>query len=461
MERDSVSAMSEPELHHLAAENKRLQKINRALMNQVERSYNRQGSAFSLFQTAIELEAQIKQRTVELTNTLHSLENSNLALKHAKDAAEQANLSKTRFLAAASHDVLQPLSAAQLLLSSLMDYDIDPKGLQLTDQIQRSLTNMEELLRTLLDISRLDAGVVEPRIEPIELGLLFDELHGELSPLANQRGLALRVRQTDLRVLSDKTILRRILQNILSNGIQYTEQGGVLLCARHSCGKVRVSVYDTGVGIEKGEFKSVFEEFHRGRHRGRSTTQSAGLGLGLSIVNRMVDTLGHTLSLKSELGRGSTFSLELDRYSGDQHVRSDKTEQRPHPYGQLSTLQILLIENDPVLLTAMSGLLTQWGCTVRAASSLSGIESTVTEFNPDVVIADQQLDNDELGLDAVRTVRSNADRRVPAVIVTAAPSESLANASQAEGIEMMAKPVKPAQLRALLNHLSTTRRARL
>ncbi|MEM6986267.1 MAG: hybrid sensor histidine kinase/response regulator, partial [Pseudomonadota bacterium] len=446
---------SQSELDKLALENTRLRKINRALMNQVERSYNQQGSAFSLFQTAIELEAQIKQRTIELTTTLRSLENSNLALQHAKESAEEANRSKTRYLAAASHDVLQPLNAAQLLLASLLESEIDSHSQRLAQQIQRSLNNMEDLLRTLLDISRLDAGVVEPVIEPVDVHRLFEDLHSEMAPIADQRNLTLRARKTELRVMSDRTILRRILQNILANALQYTNTGGVLLAARRRGNRVRIDVVDTGVGIEEPEIQSVFEEFHRGRHRGESTSQSAGLGLGLSIVKRMVNTLGHELVLRSRAGVGSTFSLLADQCNSAHIAKS--TRQRDigvstatQPRGR----RLLLIENDPAIVDAMTTLVQQWGYEVATAATASHAKSVAAEFGPEIIVADQHLDDHELGSNAIMSIREATERCLPAVIVTANPSDELSRLAKDAQIEMMTKPVKPAQLRALLNHLS-------
>lgn len=304
---------SQTELARLALENSRLRKTNEALRLQAEHSHSEHGSALSLFQTAIELEARVRQRTAELTSTLHSLETSNTALQRAKESAERASRSKTRYLAAASHDALQPLNAAQLLLSSLLESDVNEYERGLARQIQRSLNNMEDLLRTLLDISRLDAGVVEPDIEIVELDRLFDDLYGEMAPLAAQRKLTLRARKTDLNVLSDRSILRRVLQNILANAIQYTNTGGVLLAARRRGNCVRIDVVDTGVGIEEQDLQSVFEEFHRGSYPGASASQPAGLGLGLSIVKRMVDALGHDLSVRSRAGVGSIFTLLVTR----------------------------------------------------------------------------------------------------------------------------------------------------
>jgi len=210
---------------------RKLKKINSALMERVERSMDQQGSAYSLFQTAINLEGQVKRRTSELTATLAHLEKSNLELKNAISDAEKANLSKTRFLAAASHDVLQPLNAATLLINSLSTIQTCDEGKRLCTQANRSLENMDTLLRTLLYMSRLDAGDIEPVQESVPLRDIFSSIASVFQPIAAQKKLTLRIRDTDLHVHSDPNLLRRIVQNIVSNAIRYTASGGVLLGA--------------------------------------------------------------------------------------------------------------------------------------------------------------------------------------------------------------------------------------
>jgi len=219
---------SEGDLHKKIA---KLEKINAALMDRVERSMDRQGDAFSLFQTAINLEDQIRRRTRELTTTLGHLESSNQALIHAKEQAENANLSKTRFLAAASHDVLQPLNAALLLVSSLNTHQTTSEGVRLCSQVEHSLETMSDLLRALLYMSRLDTGDVKPVIESISLDTLFTSIASDFQAVAELQELELRVRLSGLHVRSDATMLRRVLQNIVSNALRYTREGGVLLIA--------------------------------------------------------------------------------------------------------------------------------------------------------------------------------------------------------------------------------------
>ena len=270
----------------------KLKKINQALISRVERSMDQQGNAFSLFQTAINLENRVRSRTDELRSTLRRLEVSNLDLAAAKENAEQANLSKTRFLAAASHDILQPLNAAHLSVSALAEIQTSEEGHKLVRQVERSLETMDELIHTLLDISKLDAGVIEPEVTDVSLEQLFISLRSDFHPLAELKGLKLRFHADNAMVRSDRTLLRRILQNIVSNAVRYTRSGGVLVGVRRRAGMIRIQVADTGCGIPENQREAVFEEFHRGTVP-PDTDYSGGLGLGLSIVRRMSNALVH------------------------------------------------------------------------------------------------------------------------------------------------------------------------
>src|SRR4051794_5246504 len=289
----------------------RLKRINEALISRVERSMEQQGNAFTLFQTAINLEGRIKARTEELRSTLRRLEQSNTELVAAKENAERANQSKTRFLAAASHDVLQPLNAAHLSMSALADLQTTDEGRKLVRQVERSLETMDDLLRTLLDISKLDAGVVRPDVGSVALEPVFAALRSDFQPLAAKKGLRLRVRPTALAVRSDRTLLSRILQNVVSNALRYTIEGGVLVGARRRGTMVLVDVADTGCGIPEDQHQAIYEEFHRGPIAAHGELSGGGLGLGLSIVRRMVDALGHRISFRSVVDRGTVFRLEL------------------------------------------------------------------------------------------------------------------------------------------------------
>lgn len=434
----------------------RLKKINAALVSRVERSMDQQGNAFSLFQTAISLESRVRTRTEELHTTLRRLEQSNIDLSAAKESAELANLSKTRFLAAASHDVLQPLNAAHLSVSALAELQTSEEGRKLVRQVERSLQTMEDLLRTLLDISRLDAGVVEPEIVDVSLETLFSSLRSDFRPVAEIKGLGLRFRPVKVAVRSDRTLLRRILQNILSNALRYTRFGGVLVGTRQRGNIIRIDVADTGCGIPDEQHEAVFEEFSRGKVPPGAELAGGGLGLGLAIVRRMAGTLGHPVSFSSRVGRGTIFHVDVPLAANavaESPVAPAETERAPG-YGLFGT-KVLLVENDADVLNAMTSLLERWRCEVRAATSTGEAIVTLgdTDWTPDIVIADQHLDEGDLGILTIAAVRDYLGRLVPALIVTADPSQDVIAAARSAGIELMRKPLKPAQLRALLAHL--------
>jgi signal transduction histidine kinase len=434
----------------------RLKKINAALISRVERSMDQQGNAFSLFQTAINLENRIRSRTEELNATMRRLEQSNTDLVAAKEAAERANISKTRFLAAASHDVLQPLNAAHLSVSALADLQGTAEGQKLVRQIERSLETMEELLRTLLDISKLDAGVVKPELSDVPLGQLFQSLRSDFQPLADKKRLKLRFRPSRLTATTDRTLLRRTLQNIISNALRYTQTGGILVSVRRRHGFDRIDVWDTGCGIPADKQEKVFEEFYRGAAVTDAGLSGHGLGLGLAIVQRMADALGYRVSFSSRLHKGTVFHIDMPAgtlFEAEMPQPTEETE-RPRGYG-LFGAKVLLVENDHDVLAAMAALLGRWQCAVRTASSTADALRQIndTAWIPDIVIADQHLDEGDLGVTTIQEIRDHLIREVPALIVTADPDISLATMTRGAGIELMRKPVKPAEMRALLAHL--------
>ncbi|TPK98125.1 hybrid sensor histidine kinase/response regulator [Mesorhizobium sp. B2-4-12] len=434
----------------------KLKKINAALVSRVERSMDQQGNAFSLFQTAISLENRVRTRTEELHSTLRRLEQSNIDLSAAKENAELANLSKTRFLAAASHDVLQPLNAAHLSVSALAEVQTSDEGRKLVRQVERSLETMEDLLRTLLDISKLDAGVVRPDIGDVSLEALFSSLRSDFQPVAEMKRLSLKFRPVNAVVRSDRTLLRRILQNILSNALGYTRSGGVLVGTRHRGDTIRIDVADTGCGIPEDQREAVFEEFHRGTSQAGAEFDGGGLGLGLAIVRRMASALGHPVTFSSKVGRGTIFHIDVPVGIGARAdaIASAAGLERPRGYGLFGT-KVLLVENDTEVLEAMTFLLERWQCLVRSATSTDDALDLLgdTDWVPDIIIADQHLDDGDLGTATISEVRDYLGRAVPALIITADSSEDVAKAARAGGIELMRKPLKPAQLRALLAHL--------
>nr|WP_244635662.1 hybrid sensor histidine kinase/response regulator [Chthonobacter albigriseus] len=422
-------------------------------MDRVERSTDVHGNAYSLFQTAIDLELQVRSRTEELTAVLRRLEQSNEELRRAKDEAEQANLYKTRFLAAAGHDLLQPLNAARLTVSALQEVQEGAEGVRLSDRVDRALQTIEELLKTLLDISKLDAGVTKPDLKTVALGEMLDGLASDFTPIVAQKGLSFRTVPSRAFVRTDPLLLRRILQNLISNAVRYTPKGGVVVGARRfGRDGVRIVVADSGIGIPATEHEAIFEEFHRGA--APAGDGSAGLGLGLAIVKRMVQALGHKLEFRSIEGRGTVFSVTVPAADPLTTPTPAARERAALKTFGVADAKVLVVENDEAVRAATAHLLSRWSCRVWSARSLSDVVSFApTGPVPDLILADYHLDNGETGLDAISHVRKHFLRQIPAVIVTANASEDVARRSRTMGCEILQKPVKPAELRALMAHL--------
>ena len=325
-----------------------------------------QGNAFSLFQTAINLENRVRSRTEELRATLRHLEQSNLELVAAKENAELANLSKTRFLAAASHDVLQPLNAAHLSVSALAELPLSAEGRNLVQQVERSLETMEDLLRTLLDISKLDAGVVEPEIGDVALEPLFASLKSDFLPFAENKGLRLRFRPTHALVRSDRTLaaphsaehhFQRDPLHQAGRCARRRPQPRRLHPDRYRRHRLRHSRRPAQGGVRGVSPRQ------RGR---RCRALGGGLGLGLAIVRRMVDALGHRVDFLLDGRRGTAFHVEVPVVRGGHAEPAALSEpERPPGYGLFGT-KVLMIENDAAVLEAMQALLERWRCDVRA-----------------------------------------------------------------------------------------------
>ena len=440
------------EIEGLERQVAKLAKINRALMNRVEKSMDQQANAYSLFKTAISLEEQVRVRTEELKNALSSLERTNDELMLARDAAERANRFKTRFFTAVGHDLLQPLHAARLSASALAETVREVDQERLANRIEHALTTIEDLLKSILDISKLEAGAITPSLQPISLEQLFSSLAVDIGPLARSKGRDLTWRRTAFAVMSDPMMLRRILQNLLANAVQYTERGAVMLAARRRGPNVRIEVWDTGPGIPQAERQLIFEEFQRGPAAHRQDI--GGFGLGLSIVKRMGDALQHPISICSHVGHGTLFMVSAPfAATVDTHTMENPKAGSSHPYG-LSGAKILIIDNDAAVLDAMQSLLERWSCETRAVPDLAALDSLIGEgFRPDIVLADYHLNNGQCGLNAVERLRSEFDPQLPAVVVTADHAPMIADIVQAAGCEILLKPVKPAELRALMVHL--------
>jgi len=398
------------------------------------------------------LEQRVHDRTAALTAL-------NEALSRAKIAAEEANLGKTRFLAAASHDLLQPLNAARLYVSSLLEQQEQNAGaeLPLVRKVDASLHVVEELLGTLLDISRLDGGALRPEWEDFALGELFELLRVEFAPLAERKRLSLRILPTSLIVRSDRHLLHRILQNLLSNAIRYTSTGKVLLGARRRGKESVVQVWDTGSGISPEHRQLVFEEFRR-----FATGPGAehGLGLGLSIVERIGRILKHPITFRSDLMRGTVFSVEVPR-AGEPAAPAAIDLAPSRTASKLEHAVILCIDNEADVLDGMKTLLESWSCRVLLASGLREAMTLLAAeaTRPDVLIVDYHLDQNGDGVECVEHLRTRCGAALPAVLVTADRSEAVRTRATAAGLAILHKPVKPAALRALLMRFLSMRMA--
>ncbi len=398
------------------------------------------------------LERRVAERTRELTRL-------NEELARAKAQAESANLDKTRFIAAASHDILQPLNAARLFTSSLVEEAREGKAAMLARNIDASLESVEEILTVLLDISRLDAGAILPEwsIFPIQDILL--PLEREMSAQARARGLDFRVVPCSAWVRSDRRMLRRLVQNLLSNAIKYTPSGRVLMgCTRHG-ENLRIHVIDTGPGIPSAKQKIIFREFER---LSENSCGESGLGLGLAIAERLSRMLRCDLALHSRPQKGTSFTLTLPL--AQPGADAGKTRRARPARLQAAQVQhgavVLVIDNEPAILEGMKKLLGGWGCTVLCAASGTQAAATLraSEAPLDMILADYHLDNED-GLEVIEMLRAMAGRPIAAALITADRANETRAQARRHDVTCLHKPLKPAALRAVLNQACAQRPA--
>ncbi len=394
------------------------------------------------------LERRVRERTAELTRL-------NARLERSRSLAEAANHSKTRFLAAASHDILQPLNAARLYTSSIVEMCHRKGAVQeheLTSKLDSSLESVEEIMSALLDIARLDAGAMKPDFTAVSIQELFTQLAIEYEPLARGKNLQLRIIPSSVHVRSDRRLLRRILQNLLSNAIKYTTHGKVLMGCRRRGEQVCIEVHDSGPGIEPGQQKLVFQEFKR-LENNRASVQ--GLGLGLSIVDRMAVILNHPLDLRSTIGTGSVFSVTLPMTAAPSPGQATRPR-RLAGQQPMNSLHALCIDNEPKILDGMRTLLGGWGCAVTIAGSrqeaIATIRAATPATMPTILLVDYHLGDGD-GLETITRLREIAAMQIPAILITANRSRDVREAADELGIPILNKPIKPAALRALINQM--------
>ena len=384
------------------------------------------------------LERRVRERTEELTRL-------NAALAHAKGEAEAANISKTKFLAAASHDILQPLNAARLYVTSLTERG-GQDDRRLVDNIDASLEAVEEILGALLDMSRLDTGALRPEFASFRVDELMRQIELEFAPLATSKGIALIIVPCTLVVRSDRRLLRRLIQNLVSNAIKYTPEGRVLVGCRRKGTDLRIDVYDTGVGIPQSKWRDIFIEFHRLDQGARI---ARGLGLGLSIVERVARVLDCPIGLELESGRGSHFTVTVP-LSNEAPIELLARESARVDPSQLAGITALCVDNEPSVLDGMETLLRGWGCDVIKAPDLAFALAAIAERTtlPNGLLVDYHLD-DGNGIEAIVALRRHYGD-LPAILITADRSPTVREQAREENVQVLHKPIKPAALRALL-----------
>ncbi|HRF07542.1 MAG TPA: PAS domain-containing hybrid sensor histidine kinase/response regulator [Xanthobacteraceae bacterium] len=394
------------------------------------------------------LERRVQERTEELTRL-------NQELARAKAEADEANISKTRFLAAASHDILQPLNAARLYATSLVEREKGSNEAKLAGNVDASLEAVEEILGALLDISRLDTGALQPEFSNFRISDLLAQLQLEFSPLAAEKGLELKFLPSSLNLRSDRRLLRRLLQNLISNAIKYTPQGRVVVGCRRLAGKVRIEVHDTGLGIPASQQKIIFREFQR---LDQGVRAARGLGLGLSIVERIGRVLGHKISLQSKSRHGSMFAVTVPTVAVAVATET-LLQPMPTPAAALEGIVTLCIDNDQQILDGMQVLLSGWGCKVFAGTDLATAKEILRKgVEPDVILMDYHLDQGN-GIDAISALREMLGENFPAALITADRTPQVRDEAREKNIQVLNKPLKPAALRAFLAQWRVTRPA--
>jgi PAS domain S-box-containing protein len=415
----------------------------------------RRRTAEALHQAYQHLEQRVAQRTSELTalndqllKEIDERRRMETRLREAKLEAEQANLSKTKFLAAVSHDLLQPLNAARLFTSALLERPSET----LVRNVSNSLEDVENLLGTLVDISKLDAGVIKADIAPFALSELLDNLAVEYTQLARSEGLELHFVGCSALVRSDIQLLARILRNLLSNAIRYTYKGRIVLGCRRQHQRLSIQVWDSGMGIAEERLEEIFQEFKRGDVQ--RPDQDRGLGLGLAIVEKIAGILGHRISVKSWPGKGSMFSVEVPLSATAPKSLPMASMSEPM-LERLQDAKVWVLDNDAAICAGMRTLLEGWGCRVITALSEQDLARQVDNYHAeaDLLIADYHLDDDQNGVDAVARINARRASAIPALMITANYSNELKLQIRELGHTLMHKPVRPMKLKTAMSHL--------
>ncbi|MCL6417214.1 hybrid sensor histidine kinase/response regulator [Aestuariirhabdus sp. Z084] len=478
MSTDKPSSMESPhtkkrqqslqqQLEQVMVENARLKIINKALIERVEAGPSLHQGAYGNFEHAVFLAEQVREQTDALTTVNEQLRQEigeRKIIQHhlleAKKEAEQANHSKTKFLAATSHDLLQPMNAARLFAASLLEHPLRAKTQALVQSLNYSLLDVETLLAALVDISKLDAGAIQPDINNFCANDLLRNLANEFRTQAAQSQLHFHWVPSTAIIATDCQLLARILRNFLSNAIRYTDSGRIVMGCRRTRQGLLIQVWDTGSGIEVEQQQAIFEEFNR--LSPDHSAQDRGLGLGLAIVDKIATMLGHEISVHSTPGVGSCFSVripygELPQTNSDVSsapIASINGTNEHHQTSDSRPQQILVIDNEPSICQAMKLLLEGWGFTVITGHNFNEL---IAQLKPateiDLIIADYHLDEGDTGLRVIDKLSQEYGIQAPVLIITANYSNELKQQVRALKYQLMTKPVRPAKLKVTIRHL--------
>ena len=460
--RKSRSPSATPQVQRLRKENAALRKTVRALMDRVERAVDTQGTPFSWFQAAAKLEETVRTRTRELEllndrlkRELQSRREIELALKQAKQQAELANQSKTRFLAAASHDLRQPLNSALLFLESIDDEDLAENDRNLVRRSRLALAALNNLLGTLLDVARLDAGDIEANVVDFPIAALLERLGPEFQAVARAAGIGLRFRPSDAWIRTDAHLLETVLRNLISNAIRYTPSGNVLIGCRRREQGLMICVYDTGVGIQSAHLEAIFDAYYQVPSAERRS--NSGIGLGLSIVSRIANLLSLERVVRSEPGRGSLFAVLVPYGSaGEEATRPPWQDVSPGSHHSRPALVVVIDDNEDAL-AGMSAVLGKWGC--RAVTATAATDAVVQlisgDLEPDLIVSDYHLAEGIKGDEAIAEVQREFDRPSSAAIMTSDPDPALRKSLQERGFVVLDKPLNLAKLRAMIERVAS------
>ena len=397
---------------------------------------------------------QSLQLRYENMDLVSDLQIKNHQAELAREDAEQANTAKSKFLAVASHDLRQPLHALGLFISKVNNEQRYPAIHKDIENIQKSSDALEDLLNGLLDISKLDAGIIQPEIVPLDLHLLLDRVSSHGHCQAIEKGLRFRLRSTDKVVLSDPHLLERILNNLISNAIRYTTTGSVFIGCRQRNNHLRIEIRDSGIGINKNELGDIFDEFYQVDNPERD--RSKGLGLGLSIVERLCSLLDLNLTVHSAPGEGSVFGIDIPFIKTTSQAKTEISALSLKPFtSDVAGLSVLVIDDEVMIREGMASMLAGWGCSYLLADSAETAIHSLKNNNivPDIIITDYRLRENKTGAQAIKQIQKLFENDIAAIIVTGDTASDRLQEAKESGYQLLHKPVAPAKLRSVLSYL--------